>query len=94
MSTNTPEKTPLAVKLRSWPKFLTNKRTQAFYGMFSVILVIFVFPVGFIMSLYYIFTLDDSVERAPIAKFSTWAAFGVSIAALIIGTILYLSFLT
>ena len=94
MSINAPEKTPLAVKLRSWPKFLTSKRAQAFYGMIPVILVIFALPVGFIMTIYYIFALDNSMERAPIAKFSTWAAFGVSIAALIIGTILYLSFLT
>lgn len=75
--------------IRSWPRFLTSSRAQSFFGMLSVILVIFIFPAGFAMSLYYLFVLNDDNEKAPIALFSTWASFGISVAALIIGLILY-----
>lgn len=78
-------------KPSNWPDFLIEENNQKFYGLASLLGGFATSGIiGLAMAIYYLFILDDSIEKDKGAKIMNWIAF---ITPLIVYTLTFIGFI-
>ena len=75
------------------PKFLIDPANQQLYGFIAISATFVTGGVlGLLMSVYYLFVLNDAVEKDTVAKRLNWIAFWLPLVLIVLALILILPF--
>ena len=81
-------------KKSNWPQFLIDSSAQQLYGFLALGIGLATGGlVGLIMSCYYLFLLDDSVEKDGTAKVLNWISFWIPVGAFLLMLIFLFGFI-
>ena len=81
-------------KKSNWPQFLIDSSAQQLYGFLALGIGLATGGlVGLIMSCYYLFLLDDSVEKDSTAKVLNWISFWIPVGAFLLMLIFLFGFI-
>ena len=91
---NVPQHTVSYQEKSNWPQFLIDSSAQQLYGFLALgIGLVTGGLVGLIMSCYYLFLLDDSVEKDSTAKVLNWISFWIPVGAFLLMLIFFFGIL-